>query len=67
MEGALVASLITVIGVLAGLGYRNVDRRLGKLERKTSATLTAMFFFISNQNPAPKEVMASLKSAMEDS
>lgn len=67
MESALIASLISVIGILGGIGYRTVDKRLGKLERKTSATLTAMFFFVSHQNPVPSEVLTSLKDAMEDS
>ncbi|KKN34365.1 hypothetical protein LCGC14_0794560 [marine sediment metagenome] len=67
MESALIGGLISVIGVLAGIGYRNIDKRLGKLERKTGATLTAMVFFIAGQNPVPNEVLSSLKSAMEDS
>jgi hypothetical protein len=67
MESALIGGLISIIGVLAGIGYRNIDRRLGKLERKTGATLTAMVFFVAGQNPVPDTVLASLKNAMEDS
>ncbi len=67
MEATIIGGLLGVIGILAGLGYRNVDKRLGKLERKTSAMLTALFFLVGHQNPVPKEVLTSLKAAMEDS
>ena len=67
MEAAIIAGLLGVIGVLIGLFYRDGFKRITKLEKKTSALLVAMFFFVSNQNPVPKEVLASLKEAMEDS
>ena len=67
MEAALVAGLLGVIGVLIGLAYLAGNKRLGKLERKTSAILTALFFLVSHQNPVPQEVLVSLKDAMEDS
>lgn len=61
----LVGALSSVVLTLVSLGYRDITRRLGNMELKQSAMLTALMFVVmATKDPVPPEVTRALQEAM---
>jgi hypothetical protein len=64
---AVLAGVFALVGSLMALLYRDVVRRLGSLDRKSSAALTILTVLLGHIPDVPPTLLSTIKTAIAES
>jgi hypothetical protein len=64
---ALVTAMVSIVGVMAALLYKDVIRRLSSLDKKSAASLTILTVLVGHIPDLTPQLLTTIKTAIAES